>query len=277
MDDPSPERQNQEPERVVLGDLVRSIALEMASEHPELWMDAKRASAAAKIQHEKVLDAIKEYLSSRAVIAYAMSGDSQPEDFDEVSRHPENWYFSKADAERIFRNLCQLDMQLARQRDVKSAAGRYTLEDAGEAMEREGGERKETIIEKLKTAAQAMQLPMYRPGGLAQIVYSPEVPVRLFYEEAFWDDLNKWIAKYEPRIVYRFPDPHLRPSEPGAIPKSPVEWYDAPLDAQFWFDQKHVKPYEAALLLCECDPKKRQLMKPNCSRAARLDPTISND
>ncbi|MFM0142451.1 hypothetical protein [Paraburkholderia sp. RL18-085-BIA-A] len=34
-------------------------------------------------------------------------------------------------------------------------------------------------------------------------------PVRTFYEEAYWNDLNTWLENHEPRITFRFAAPHV--------------------------------------------------------------------
>jgi hypothetical protein len=45
---------------------------------------------------------------------------------------------------------------------------------------------------------------VYEPGRRAR--YYPSVPHEL-YEEAYWDDLNAWLAAEESRIQWRFPSP----------------------------------------------------------------------
>jgi hypothetical protein len=98
----------------------------------------------------------------------------------------------------------------SRQEAWRRAAGRYTLEEAAEHLER-AGERLDTMLQKLKAAALARELPMYEPGRQGRIEYGNAAGqsrrVREFYEEAYWEDLNRWLDQNEPRIAFRFPVP----------------------------------------------------------------------
>lgn len=96
--------------------------------------------------------------------------------------------------------------QYARQAKEKQAAGRYTLKEAADAIATRG-ERVETLLRKLIAAAENGTLPTYGPGELARFRGKP---VRTFYEEAYWNDLNEWLATNEPRLVFRFPEPSTR-------------------------------------------------------------------
>jgi len=124
----------------------------------------------------------------------------------------------------------------------KQAAGRYTLEEAANLLEQHAGERASTLLDKLGRAAFEGTLPVYQPGENARHEYvsrppgsrvsvahhpAPLLPggiftvvtdwqqcVRSFYEEAYWDDLNKWLDAKEPRISWRFPTPN--PKLPGS-------------------------------------------------------------
>ena len=96
--------------------------------------------------------------------------------------------------------------EVARQRDERRSLGRYTLNDA--ANEIAGtGERFEALLEKLCGAAQRGDLPMHAPGELAQYLYKNGRPVRPFYEEAYWNDLNAWLKRSEPRVAFQFAGP----------------------------------------------------------------------
>lgn len=88
----------------------------------------------------------------------------------------------------------------------KQAAGRYTLREAAEAIAG-SGERVEPMLEKLLAAAKSGSLAVYGPGENARYQYGPYAPVRSYYEEAYWSDLNAWLDSNEPRIAFRFPPP----------------------------------------------------------------------
>ncbi|KWE64855.1 hypothetical protein WL77_20855 [Burkholderia ubonensis] len=96
--------------------------------------------------------------------------------------------------------------QVARQADERRALGRYTLNEAAQAIAATG-ERFEALLEKLCGTAQRGALPMHAPGERARYEYTNGKLVRPFYEEAYWNDLNTWLDKYEPRITFRFATP----------------------------------------------------------------------
>ena len=121
----------------------------------------------------------------------------------------------------------------AEQEALKRDAGRYTLEEAAELISRKAGESKAAMLEKLVAAAKAQKFYLYQPGKLARYEYRPGVPVRTFYEQAFWDDLNVWLDQNEPRIAFRF-----RAPAPGASETVPVRKKNAsaeePSDLLHW-------------------------------------------
>lgn len=94
-----------------------------------------------------------------------------------------------------------------RQRRWKEEQGRYTLEEAAELIERETGERAADIQRKLMDAARGGRIAMYEPGKLARYDYGPEAAkvVRPFHEEAYGEDLNRWLTENEPRLRFLFP------------------------------------------------------------------------
>jgi len=65
------------------------------------------------------------------------------------------------------------------------------------------------ILNKLSTAARSGKLPTYWPGSDKRFSYDQRVntEVRVFFEEAYWRDLNKWLDKYCTGIDFRFLDP----------------------------------------------------------------------
>ena len=105
---------------------------------------------------------------------------------------------------------------LRTQEEVKRRAGRYTLEEAALLIECEAGERFKTVLSRLQSAARAGELPMHNPGEMFRRYYSSENSsrVRGFYEEVYWDDLNRWLESFEPRVTWRFPEPSTRTKTP---------------------------------------------------------------
>ena len=93
----------------------------------------------------------------------------------------------------------------------RQSKGRSTLEEAAMAIAQATGERADELLKKLMRAAANDALPVYEPGKNARYLYGPNHAsrVRDFYEEARWEDLNKWLALNEPLIEFRFPDPEL--------------------------------------------------------------------
>ena len=96
-----------------------------------------------------------------------------------------------------------------RQTKKRRAEGRYTLEEASESVERDGGERGADVLRKLVAAVNEGTLAVYAPGRYARYDYGDKAAsrVRAYYEEAYWNDLNAWLDTSEPRIRYRFPNP----------------------------------------------------------------------
>lgn len=94
----------------------------------------------------------------------------------------------------------------AQQAAERKAAGRYTLREAAEEIERNTEERFGPMLEKLKAAVSAGALVVYEPGRNAR--YIPKT-VRDFYEEAYAADLNAWLVANESRITFSFPAPAI--------------------------------------------------------------------
>jgi hypothetical protein len=65
------------------------------------------------------------------------------------------------------------------------------------------------MISKLMTSAGSGALPTYEPGKKALYKYGEDFAsrVRDFYEESYWNDLNVWLNKNEPRLDFKFPNP----------------------------------------------------------------------
>lgn len=118
--------------------------------------------------------------------------------------------------------------------NARRSQGRYTLEEAALAIEEATGESAGEMLENLVTAARSGALCVYAPGKNARYLYKTsgfQSHVREFYEEAFWNHLNDWLEKHEPRITWRFPDPSANADEvaltnhdaaPNALPKKDI-------------------------------------------------------
>lgn len=119
-------------------------------------------------------------------------------------------------AAKRFDELTQHQMQLKRQSDDKKAEGRYTLEEAAEAIAT-SGESVDVIQEKLCASTGRGELATYEPGKRARLVHAAGSPVRWYYEEAYWDDLNGWLEEHETRIPYRFPSPSPKANSANTV------------------------------------------------------------
>lgn len=140
--------------------------------------------------------------------------------------------------------------QIARQEAERRALGRYTLNEAADAIAATG-ERFAAVLEKLQDAAQRHDLPTYAPGERARYEYTNGKQVRPFYEEAYWNDLNGWLERYESRITFRFPRPAtaLGPnsSAVGTVNAKPcpkeftLYWLNRKLDGDASFAEQAVR------------------------------------
>lgn len=144
-----------------------------------------------------------------------------------------SWYLTRSDLEVVLqynrRRGGESKINYLRELLRYRASGRYTLKQAADYIATEGGEDYKRTLARLKAAARNNELPMYRPGVNLKLDYDdiarrarlsthprPASVVRDFYEEAYWDNLNAWLEKYEPRITCRFPDP--RPARKAVDP-----------------------------------------------------------
>lgn len=208
--------------RVVISDLAWEIAQSQADGNADQWVkrdddadnDMRRTIAAAMNQHGWPLDGIPgvlphilRMLDAGLITAHSTFNNMPPVAASEVEANPANWYLSSNDANFVVGSLVA-DAGLKRkydgQAEDKMAAGRYTLSDAANTLERHTGERADGMLTKLRKSVSDSVLPVYEPGKQAR--YQPST-IREFYEEAHWDDLNKWLADNEPRIAWRFPAP----------------------------------------------------------------------
>ena len=128
-----------------------------------------------------------------------------------------------------------LEEQYADQEVAKAFAGRYTLEEVARILEHEAGERLDAVLRRLVKAAKSGELPTHGPGEGLRRDYGDEhtKTVRDFYEEAYWNDLNKWLEGFAPHNSFRFPCPHP-PAEDDLLNTFPggITWADVAHDEQ---------------------------------------------
>lgn len=105
----------------------------------------------------------------------------------------------KREYDRRTYEVCIAEMQNRRDN------GRFTLEEAALEIEKNTGERADDMLEKLLRAAKSNVLPVYEPGKVAR--WQELEKVRHYYQEAYADDLNDWLAKNEPRLPWKFKVP----------------------------------------------------------------------
>lgn len=98
------------------------------------------------------------------------------------------------------------------QDEERRIEGRYTLQEAAEALEENTGTTAKDWLSKLVQAVLDDQLLVYRPGEQAR--YRPQF-VRAYYDEAYWDDLNVWLKAHEPRVKFQFAEPCKGQAEAG--------------------------------------------------------------
>lgn len=121
------------------------------------------------------------------------------------------------------------------QEPEQKLTGRYTLEQAARVLEREAGERFETVLDSLISAAKSGELPMYNPGENFRRDYTAEKTkrVRDFYEEVHSVDLNEWLEANQPYVKYRFPAPPMTAKGSTDLPE-----VDRPVPRQRWQEDK---------------------------------------
>ena len=97
-----------------------------------------------------------------------------------------------------------MSIQAAIDAEPSFSMGRYTLEEAAQAIAEGTGESKELLEERIENAFAEHLIPVYAPGS--KIDYQPTI-IRDFYEVAYWNDLNQWLETYLPLLDFRFPKP----------------------------------------------------------------------
>jgi hypothetical protein len=120
--------------------------------------------------------------------------------------------------------------RLAREDEEKFKEGRYNLSEAAKLIASSGETNEELMLAKLANAAGNDSLPTYMPGDKAKNEYKTKIgrfkTFDTFYDECYWDELNKWLDDNEPRIAYRFEAPAPTPN--NSDDKSMQDKYRSP-------------------------------------------------
>jgi len=90
---------------------------------------------------------------------------------------------------------------------VNGEGDRYKLKNAAQAIVAATGESNKVLKDMLKQAVREGLLSVYRPGSSIDRL---PLPVRLFWDEAYWNDLNRWLETCLPHLDFRFPNPTAR-------------------------------------------------------------------
>lgn len=86
-------------------------------------------------------------------------------------------------------------------------AGRYTLDEAVNCLERNAPEEERlAMMRLLADAAEGGLLPVHHQDSKMRERLDPG-EANPFTHEVHWDDLNKWLDMHHKRIIWRFPDP----------------------------------------------------------------------
>jgi hypothetical protein len=232
---------------VIIQDLASRISEAAADRHPEKWQrgadpDLRRTIVAAVALHgwhfdgiPGAIDFIVGEIESGRIRAYSAFNDLPCTDVSLIRTNPAQWYLTEDGNQHIAQVISDAversqKTEREHQRVEKEAAGRYTLADAAKAISAATGERDDEFLEKLTAAAASRALPMYGPGR-HQVHRFKDSHIRdghisfahADHYEAYWNDLNTWLAQNEPKIMFRFPDSQaVTVQTPSAAPATGV-------------------------------------------------------
>lgn len=91
--------------------------------------------------------------------------------------------------------------------------GRYTLKEVIDVLSKRANEDAIQMEHKVTLAVHKRSLPVYLPNKHARYLYEDHdingkvSVINLKRERVYWDDVNAWLDREEPRITFRFPDP----------------------------------------------------------------------
>lgn len=98
----------------------------------------------------------------------------------------------------------KIDAAIDQAKGLKRNHGRYTLEEAAAFISERTGEGADGLKNKLIAAVKNGDLARYAPFSF---VKKDSGIVRDFFEHVYWNDLNGWLEKNEPRLDFKFPQP----------------------------------------------------------------------
>lgn len=167
-----------------------------------------------------VIPYVLKMLGEGEISVRSIRNDLPPLQLSDVSANLGGWYMESADAEKLRERL--LPESLKARIKEKAEDGRYTLEEAISFLESplvliedEAEFYDRDIGGKLRAAVISGVLPVYWPGKNIRYVYDPSTPfcIREYFEEAYWYDLNKWLADELPKVNLSFPSTDVLYSE----------------------------------------------------------------
>ena len=204
-------------ERSTIGAVARDLAADRALIADGHSTDdaSTRTDIKAAIIEAHILADIQKLLDQGAI---APRTDERGTRAVRPSAIDKSWYLTRRDLEIVLQYTKgdeEAKSEYLRELSSHLETGRYTLRQASDLIESEGGEDYKSILKRLKLAALNDELAMYLPGRNQKYDYGPQprrfLSVHDFYEEAYWNDLNSWLDRYEPRIACRFPAPKSQP------------------------------------------------------------------
>ena len=113
---------------------------------------------------------------------------------------------------------------------------RFNLEEAAYLISESAGEDPETVLKAIGESVENGKLRVFRPGG--HLAYLPKNG-RVYYEEVFWDDLNKWLERNTRDLTWRFPGPSTRPNRKPEIEVRTEPFSNLPRTRDEWFEVIH--------------------------------------
>ena len=134
----------------------------------------------------------------------------------------------KLNESRAMKKLIEAEKRVE---NIKRQHGRYTLEEAALVISENTGEFIEGIQNKLITAVKNKELKRYAPGSFVEC---DNKIIRAFYEHVYWNDLNVWLKKNEPRLDFKFPKPGTSKAkrEAGTNEPNPISDWKSKVQAE---------------------------------------------
>lgn len=120
-----------------------------------------------------------------------------------------------------------IDPAIDQAEGLKRNHGRYTLEEAAAFISERTGEDAKGLRDKFIAAVKNGDLATYAPFSF---VKKASGIVRDFFEHVYWNDLNEWLEKNEPRLNCKFPQPIAETND--AMARKHGEQADAPAPQQ---------------------------------------------